>query len=161
MSKIHELDETDIGILSMLMKDAKTPYTDIAKQLYVSSGTIHVRMRKMEEMGLIKGSTLSVNYSELGYDVTAFLGVYLSKSSRYESVANELKKIPEVVGLNYTTGNYSMFVKIICRDTQHLRDVLHEKIQQIEDITRTETFISLQESIDRPLDLSQSMDIEE
>ncbi len=160
MSKIQNLDQIDIGILSQLMKDAKTPYTDIAKQLFVSSGTIHVRMRKMEEMGLIKGSNLSVDYAKLGYDITAFLGVFLSKSSKYETVAEQLKKIPEVVGLNYTTGNYSMFVKIICQDTNHLRDVLHGKIQQIEDITRTETFISLQESIDRPLDLFESMELE-
>ena len=160
MSKLQDLDQIDIGILSQLMKDAKTPYTDIAKKLFVSSGTIHVRMRKMEEMGLIKSSNLSVNYEKLGYDVTAFLGIYLSKSSKYEQVAQQLKEIPEVVGLHYTTGNYSMFVKIICQDTNHLREVLHEKIQQIEDITRTETFISLQESIDRPLDLFESMELE-
>ena len=150
MSKLQELDQIDIGILSQLMKDAKTPYTDIAKQLFVSSGTIHVRMRKMEDMGLIKGSSLNVNYAKLGYDITAFLGVYLSQSSKYEIVAEELRKIPEVVSLHYTTGNYSMFVKIICQDTNHLRDVLSDKIQRIQEITRTETFISLQESIDRP-----------
>ena len=160
MSKLQDLDQIDIGILSQLMKDAKTPYTDIAKQLFVSSGTIHVRMRKMEDMGLIKSSNLNVNYEKLGYDITAFLGIYLSKSSKYESVAEELRGIPEVVGLHYTTGNYSMFVKIICQDTNHLREVLHEKIQQIEDITRTETFISLQESIDRPLDLFESMELD-
>lgn len=159
MAKLQELDHIDIGILSQLMKDAKTPYTDIAKQLFVSSGTIHVRMRKMEELGLIKGSTLNINYSKLGYDITAFLGIYLSKSSKYDEVAEEMRKIPEVVALHYTTGNYSMFVKIICQDTQHLREVLHDKIQQIADITRTETFISLQESIDRPLDLSESMQL--
>ena len=160
MSKLQELDQIDVGILSHLMKDAKTPYTDIAKKLFVSSGTIHVRMRKMEDMGLIKGSTLNVNYAKLGYDITAFLGIYLSKSSKYEVVAEEMSKIPEVVGLHYTTGNYSMFVKIVCQDTNHLRDVLHGKIQQIEDITRTETFISLQESIDRPLDLFESLELE-
>lgn len=157
MSRLKDLDQIDIGILSMLMKDAKTPYTDIAKKLFVSSGTIHVRMRKMEDMGLIKGSSLSIDYSKLGYDITAFLGIYLSKSSQYDIVAEEMKKIPEVVGLHYTTGNYAMFVKIICQDTNHLRTVLHDKIQQIKDITRTETFISLQESIDRPLDLFESL----
>jgi len=160
MLKLQDLDQIDVGILSQLMKDAKTPYTDIAKQLFVSSGTIHVRVRKMEDLGLIKGSTLNVNYSKLGYDITAFLGIYLSRSSKYEVVVEEMKKIPEVVGLHYTTGNYSMFVKIICQDTNHLRDVLHEKIQAISDITRTETFISLQESIDRPLDLFESLELE-
>jgi Lrp/AsnC family transcriptional regulator for asnA, asnC and gidA len=160
MNNLQDLDQIDIGILSQLMKDAKTPYTDIAKKLFVSSGTIHVRMRKMEELGLIRSSNLVVNYEKLGYDITAFLGIFLSKSSKYDIVAKELEKIPEVVSLHYTTGNYSMFVKIICQDTNHLRDVLHEKIQQIEDITRTETFISLQESIDRPLDLFESMELE-
>ena len=104
MSKLQDLDQIDIGILSQLMKDAKTPYTDIAKKLFVSSGTIHVRMRKMEDLGLIKSSNLSVNYEKLGYDITAFLGIYLSKSSKYEAVASELEKIPEVVSLHYTTG---------------------------------------------------------
>lgn len=160
MSKLQELDQIDIGILSQLMKDAKTPYTDIAKQLFVSSGTIHVRMRKMEDLGLIKGSSLNVNYAKLGYDITAFLGVFLSQSSKYEIVAEQLRKIPEVVSLHYTTGNYSMFVKIICQDTNHLRDVLSDKIQRIEEITRTETFISLQESIDRPLDLFESLELD-
>ncbi len=115
MYNLQDLDQIDIGILSQLMKDAKTPYTDIAKKLFVSSGTIHVRMRKMEDMGLIKSSNLVVNYEKLGYDITAFLGIFLSRSSKYDIVAKELEKIPEVVSLHYTTGNYSMFVKIICQ----------------------------------------------
>lgn len=146
-----QLDDIDFKILSLLMQDAKIPYTDIAKQLFVSSGTVHVRMKKMEEMGIIKGFNLHLNYHNLGYDITAFLGIYLSKSSKYEAVAKELEKIPEIVDLHYTTGNYSMFLKLICKDTEHLRKILMEKIQKIEDITRTETFISLQESINRPL----------
>lgn len=145
------LDDIDLKILSILMKDAKTPYTDIAKQLFVSSGTVHVRMKKMEEMGIIKSFNLQLNYHELGYDITAFLGIYLNKSSQYDSVAKKLEEIPEIVDLHYTTGNYSMFLKLICKDTNHLREILMDKIQKIEDITRTETFISLKESINRPL----------
>ena len=147
------LDSTDLKILAFLMKDARMPYTDIAKELFVSSGTVHVRMKKMEEAGIIRSSNLEVNYEKLGYDITAFLGIYLNKSSQYHIVAKELEKIPEVVDLNYTTGNYSMFAKIVCRDTRHLREVLHDKIQKITDITRTETFISLEESIHRPLSI--------
>jgi Lrp/AsnC family transcriptional regulator for asnA, asnC and gidA len=147
----HALDETDLKILSILMKDAKTPYTDIAKELFVSSGTVHVRMKKMEEMGIIRGFNLQLNYHKLGFDVTAFLGIYLSKSSKYDVVVKAFESIPEIVDVHYTTGNYSMFVKVICRDTDHLRRVLMEKIQKIEDITRTETLISLQESISRPI----------
>lgn len=147
----NQLDDIDLKILSILMKDAKTPYTDIAKELFVSSGTVHVRMKKMEEMGIIKSFNLQLNYHLLGYDITAFLGIYLSKSSKYEMVAKKLAEIPEIVDLHYTTGNYSMFLKLICKDTEHLRQILMEKIQKIEEITRTETFISLQESVNRPV----------
>jgi len=157
MSKSNELDDTDLKILSYLMQDARTPFTDIAKNLFVSSGTVHVRMKKMEEAGIIRSSNLQVNYEKLGYDITAFLGIYLNKSSQYHVVAKELENIPEVVDLHYTTGMYSMFAKIVCRDTKHLREVLHDKIQNITDITRTETFISLEESIHRPV----KIDIEE
>lgn len=153
MPEKPELDETDLKILSILMQDAKVPYTDIAKQLFVSAGTVHVRMKKMEELGIIKGFRLELNHQKMGYDVTAFLGIYLNKSSQYDVVAKELVKIPEITEVNYTTGNYSMFAKIVCRDTRHLREVLHDKIQKIGDITRTETFISLEESISRPLNI--------
>lgn len=151
MAKIPEIDDLDKQILSILMHNAKKPYTDIAKQLFVSGGTIHVRMKKLEEAGVVKGYNLAVDYTKLGYDISAFLGIYLDKSSLYENVAAELAKIPEVVAAHYTTGIYSIFAKIVCRDTNHLREVLHDKVQNIAGIQRTETFISLQESIDRPI----------
>lgn len=143
------IDKLDYQILALLMEDAGMPYTEIAKKINVSGGTIHVRMKKLQEMGIVKGATLVINYSKLGYDITAFLGIYLEKSSFYDQAALELQKIPEVVNVHYTTGNYSMFVKIICRDTQHLREVLHDKIQNVTGISRTETIISLQESLNR------------
>lgn len=154
MNKKVEIDDLDKQILSILMKEAKLPYSDLAKQLFVSGGTIHVRMKKLEKLGIVKGASLTVDYKMLGYDVVAFLGIYLDKSSLYDTVAAELSKIPEVVGAHYTTGNYSIFAKIVCRDTDHLRAVLHDKIQSIEGIQRTETFISLDESIDRPIDIT-------
>ena len=153
MSKVHEIDELDKQILSILMRNAKKPYTDIAKQLSVSGGTIHVRMKKLEDAGIVKGYNLEIDHGKLGYDITAFLGIYLDKSSLYDTVAAELRNIPEVVSAHYTTGMYSIFTKIICRDTNHLRDVLHDKIQNIAGIQRTETFISLQESIDREIEV--------
>ncbi len=155
MSKIQEIDEVDKKILSILMKNAKTAYTDIAKKVHVSGGTVHVRMNKLQEMGIVEGASLNVNHERLGYDVCAFLGIYLDKSSMYSEVAEELEAIPEIVAAHYTTGLYSIFAKIICRDTNHLRDVLHDKIQRIKGIQRTETFISLQESINRPIELSE------
>lgn len=153
MAKGTEIDKLDKQILSILMRNSKKAYTDIAKQLYVSGGTIHVRMKKLEDAGIVKGYNLAVDYGKLGYDICALLGIYLDKSSLYDDVALELEKIPEIVAAHYTTGLYNIFAQIICRDTDHLREVLHDKIQKISGIQRTETFISLQESIDRPIDI--------
>ena len=149
MGKNYEIDNVDLKILALLTEDAKIPYTEIAKKVYVSGGTVHVRMRKMEEMGIVKGNTLSMDYSKLGIDVTAFMGIYLERSSLYDKVTEKLKEIPEIVKMHYTTGNYSIFIKIHCRDTRHLREVLHDKIQKVDGIERTETFISLEESLNR------------
>lgn len=153
MPKNYEIDEVDLKILSHLMLDAKTPYTEIAKKVYVSGGTVHVRMKKMEELGVVKGTTLQLDYSKLGFDVTCFLGIYLQKSSLYDTVVDKLREIPEIVKIHYTTGNYNIFIKIHCRDTNHLREVLHDKIQKVDGIDRTETFISLDESMSRPIQL--------
>ena len=117
--------------------------------MFVSGGTVHVRMRKMEEIGIVNGTTLKMDYSKMGYDITAFLGIYLEKSSLYDAVIKRLYNIPEVVKIHYTTGNYNVFIKLHCKDTNHLKDVLHDKIQQIEGIERTETIISLEESLNR------------
>lgn len=152
-SKTIEVDKLDLQILSILINDARTPYTEIGKKLFVSGGTVHVRMKKLERLGIVKKQQLKIHHEKLGYDITAFLGVFLTKSSLYKAVVEELDKIPEVLNVNYTTGSYSMLIKIICRDTNHLRDVLSDKIQKIEGIHRTETLISLEESINRPIHL--------
>lgn len=151
MSKNYEIDNVDLKILNILMEDAKIPYTEVAKRVFVSGGTVHVRMKKLEEMGVVQGTTLKMDYSKLGYDVTCFMGIYLEKSSLYDNVVNKLREVPEVVKVHYTTGNYNIFLKIHCKDTRHLRDVLHDKIQHVEGIERTETFISLEESLNRHL----------
>ena len=135
------------------MKDAKTPYTEIAERIHVSGGTVHGRMRRLTELGVVRGANLSIDHSKLGYDICAFLGIYLDKSSLYDKVAEQLKSIPEIVSAHYTTGLYSIFVKIICRDTNHLREVLHYKIQKIDGIQRTETFIALEETFDRTINI--------
>ncbi len=154
MSRNYEIDNVDLKILNILMEDAKIPYTEVAKRVFVSGGTVHVRMKKLEEMGIVTGTTLKMDYSKLGFDVTCFMGIYLLKSSLYDSVVDNLKKIPEIVKVHYTTGNYSIFIKIHCKDTRHLKDVLHDKIQKVEGIERTETFISLEESLNRHLSFS-------
>ena len=134
MAKNYEIDNTDLKILEILMQDAKRPYTEVAKKVNVSQGTVHVRMNKMEEAGILEKTTLRINYAKLGFDITAFIGIYLEKSALYESVLAKLKGIPEIINIHYTTGNYSMFVKIHCRDTNHLKEVLHDKMQQVDGI---------------------------
>jgi len=148
------LDKLDLQIIQEMMEDAEVSYADLGKKLFVSGGTIHVRIKKLEELGVVKGKKLSVDLKELGYDVIAFIGIYLEKSSLYDSVAKELKKVPQIVRLNYTTGNYSMFAEIVCKDIQQLRYVLHDELQKIKGIERTETFISLEESLVRSVVVS-------
>jgi len=143
------LDKLDLQIIQSMMLDAEISYADLGKQLFVSGGTIHVRIKKLEELGIVRGKRLAVDMKVLGYDVIAFIGIYLEKSSLYDSVADALQKIPQIVRLNYTTGNYSMFAEIVCKDIQQLRFVLHDELQKIKGIERTETFISLEESFSR------------
>ena len=149
MKKILDVDKIDREIMSIMLEDAKTSYADIGQKLFVSGGTVHVRLKKLIDQGVIQGSRLKVDFSKLGFDIIAFLGIYLEKSQMYGDVIKALKEIPEVVSAHYTTGTYSIFAKIMCQDTLHLRDVLSNKIQGIDGIQRTETFISLEESINR------------
>jgi Lrp/AsnC family transcriptional regulator for asnA, asnC and gidA len=143
------IDEIDLKILRILIEDAKVSYGDIGEKVFLSPGAVHTRVKKMESSGIITGSSISVDTKKLGWDIAAFLGIYLEKSEQYDDVAGQLKMIPEIVSINYTTGNYSIFVKLMCRDTAHLRSVLHDKIQKVQGIQRTETFISLEESLSR------------
>ena len=113
-----EIDSLDTKILTILAKDAKLSYAEIGKMLYVSPGTVHVRVKKLTEANLIKAVRAELNYAALGFDITAFLGIYLEKSNMYESVKSELKKIPEVIDAHYTTGNYSIFAKIIISNSK-------------------------------------------
>ncbi len=150
---ISGLDELDFQILDILIKDSRTPFLEIARQCHVSGGTIHVRMNKMQEMAIIKGTKLLIDNSKLGYDVCCFIGIYLDKASHFNDVLNDLKKINEVVELHYTTGEYSIFIKVICKSIANLEYLLMNKIQSIEGIQRTNTFISLSQPIDRNIQL--------
>ncbi|SFV31618.1 Lrp/AsnC ligand binding domain-containing protein [Thermoflavifilum thermophilum] len=157
MASSLNIDKLDLKIINEMMHDAGISYADLGKKLFVSGGTIHVRMKKLQELGVVKGTRLQVDLKKIGYDVTAFVGIYLEKSSLYDSVVKELKRIPEIVRVNYTTGNYSIFAEVVCRDIQQLRRVLHDELQKVKGIERTETFISLEESFSR----SVSIDTEE
>lgn len=143
------LDKLDLQIIEAMMNNAEISYAELGKKLFVSGGTIHVRIKKLQEFNIVKGTRLNVDLKQLGYDITAFVGIYLEKSSMYDNVAEDLKKIPEIIRLNYTTGNYSMFIEIVCKDIAQLRFVLHDELQKIKGIERTETFISLEEGFYR------------
>lgn len=150
------IDKLDLKIIQQLTRDASMSYAEMGKQLFVSAGTIHVRIKKLQEMGVISGMKFQVDLKKLGYDVIAFIGIYLEKSSLYDTVAKDLKKIPEIVRMNYTTGNYSIFAEIVCKDIAQLRTILHDELQKIKGIERTETFISLEESLNRGVTVADS-----
>ncbi len=149
------IDKLDLQIISEMMRNAEISYADLGKKLYVSGGTIHVRMKKLQELGVVKGTKLQVDLKMIGYDVIAFIGIYLEKSSLYDAVAKELRKIPEIVRINYTTGNYSIFAEIVCKDIEQLRRVLHDELQKVKGIERTETFISLEENFNRSINVAE------
>ncbi|MCL6523475.1 MAG: Lrp/AsnC ligand binding domain-containing protein [Thermoflavifilum sp.] len=153
MASSLNIDKLDLKIINEMMNDAGISYADLGKKLFVSGGTIHVRMKKLQELGIVKGTRLQVDLKKIGYDVTAFVGIYLEKSSLYDSVVKELRRIPEIVRVNYTTGNYSIFAEVVCRDIQQLRRVLHDELQKVKGIERTETFISLEESFSRSVQI--------
>ena len=143
------LDKLDLQIIHEMLDNAEISYAELGKKLFVSGGTIHVRIKKLQEGGIVKGTRMNVDMKQLGYDITAFVGIFLEKSSLYDSVAKDLRRIPEITRLNYTTGNYSMFLEIVCKDINQLRFVLHDELQKIKGIERTETFISLEEGFNR------------
>ena len=149
----YQLDELDLQILDLLIKDCRTPYLEIARICHVSGGTIHVRMKKMEELGIIKGTRILLNLPKLGYDVCCFVGIYVDKTSSFDSVFNELSRIKEVVEFHLTTGNYSIFAKVVCRNITDLQDILLNKINTINGIQRTDTIISLDQPIDRNISI--------
>ncbi|MFN9493802.1 MAG: Lrp/AsnC ligand binding domain-containing protein [Sphingobacteriales bacterium] len=149
------MDKLDLQIIQAMMEDAGISYADLGKKLFVSGGTIHVRIKKLQELGVVKGTKLNVDLKQLGYDITAFVGIFLEKSSLYDQVAEDLRKIPEIIRLNYTTGNYSMFLEVVCKDIAQLRFVLHDSLQKIKGIERTETFISLDESFNRNVQVTR------
>ena len=115
------IDKLDLQIIQQLVHDASISYAEIGKKMFVSAGTVHVRIKKLQDAGIITGMKFGVDLKKLGYDVIAFIGIYLEKSSLYDNVAKDLKKIPEIVRLNYTTGNYSIFAEIVCKDIGQLR----------------------------------------
>ncbi len=145
MAKI-KLDEIDHQILDMLIDNTRIPYTDIAKKLLISAGTVHVRVKKMEDAELIQGSSLTLDYVKLGYSFIAYIGIFLEKTHQTKFVLERLEEIPFVTVAHITTGKFSIFCKIRARDTNHAKNIIF-KIDDIDGVSRTETMISMEESI--------------
>ncbi|MDD0824190.1 transcriptional regulator AsnC [Mannheimia sp. AT1] len=147
----YEIDKLDQQILRWLIKDARTPYAEMAKNFGVSAATIHVRVEKMRQAGMIKATKIVVDERKLGYDVCCFIGVILKSAKDYDKVIEKLSAFDEVVEAYYTTGNYSIFIKVMTRTIEELHSVLAGKIQSIDEIQSTETLISLQNPISREI----------
>lgn len=145
----YKMDNLDKSILHALMDNARVPYSELAKKFDVSAGTIHVRVEKMKQANIITGTKVSVNEKNLGYDVCCFIGINLKNAKDYPDTIKRLDALDEVVEAYYTTGNYSIFIKVVTRSIDHLQDVLINKIQAIDAIQSTETLISLQNPINR------------
>jgi len=133
------------------MQDARTPVLEIARQVGISGAAIHQRLRKLEKSKLIAGSKFVINPKVLGYTTMAFVGIYLDKAISNPDAVKQLKKIPEVLECHYTTGNWSILIKILCMDNEHLMHLLNNDIQSISGVSRTETFISLDQQIERQI----------
>lgn len=148
MAKYH-IDQTDQKILSFLVKNARMPFLEIARECGVSGAAIHQRVKRLEANGVITGSRLLVKPQAIGLNICAFISISLSEADKYNVVVAHLKKIPEVVECHFVTGKYALLVKIYCFDNDHLMEILLNTIQKIPYILSTETMIALDEAIDR------------
>lgn len=150
---MDRIDNLDKRILNIVMNNARIPSKDIAVECGVSRAAIHQRIQRLQELNVITGSGYIVDPRMLGYNTCTYIGVKLEKGSLYRDVLIELKKIPEIVECHYTTGPYSMFIKVYARDNSHLMELLNDKIQHIHGVTETETLISLEQSLIRQIQI--------
>ena len=148
-----KLDGIDKKILKMLMENSRRPILEIAKNIGISGAAIHQRLRKLEKQNLIIGSSIKVNTKILGYTTMAFIGIFLDRATNNKTVVNQLKEIKEILECHYTTGDWSVLAKLICKDNEDLMEILTKKIQTIKGVARTETYISLEQQINRQITL--------
>jgi Lrp/AsnC family transcriptional regulator for asnA, asnC and gidA len=151
MKNKSQIDTLDKKILNIISKDARVPFLEVARECGVSGAAIHQRVQKMVKEGVIKGSEFIVDPKRIGFNTCAYIGIFLEKASMFDEVVERLDQIPEIVECHYTTGNYSIFVKIFAHDNSHLKEVLSDKLQALPGIARTETYISLEERFKRHL----------
>ncbi len=150
---VDRIDKLDRKILNIITKNARIASKDVAAVCGVSRAAIHQRIQRLIEMKVITGSGYTVNPKRLGYNTCTYIGVRLEKGSLYREVVKELEKIKEVVECHFTTGPYSMLIKVFAQDNQHLMELLNDRIQHIAGVTETETLISLEQSMNRQIDL--------
>lgn len=150
---MEKIDNLDKKILNIIMNNARIPSKDVAVECGVSRAAIHQRIQRLIEMKIITGSGYNVDPKMLGYNTCTYIGVSIEKGSMYRDVVAQLSEIPEVVECHYTTGPYSMIIKVYAIDNQHLMQLLNDKIQRISGVTETETLISLEQSMFRPISI--------
>lgn len=143
-----KLDKTDLEIISLLQKNAKTPYKEIAKKMKISLGTVHIRLKKLEKLKVIRGFSVDLDFEKLGFNLVVFIGLIIN-GKEHENVVEELLKIDDLIELHHTTGKYHMFAKLICRNPTQLREILINKLNSIKGIEKTETTVSLGELISK------------
>ncbi|MDR1454442.1 MAG: Lrp/AsnC ligand binding domain-containing protein [Tannerella sp.] len=148
---MEKIDKLDRQILSIISKNARMPFKEVAEACGVSRAAIHQRVQRLMDMHVILGSGYHINPKILGYNTCTYIGVKLERGSMYKDVVPELEKIQEIVEINFTTGPYSMMIKLYARDNEHLMELLNGKIQEIPGVTETETLISLCESLKRKI----------
>jgi Lrp/AsnC family transcriptional regulator for asnA, asnC and gidA len=152
MSKA-QIDQIDRKILGYLIRNARMPFLEIARECGISGAAIHQRVKKLDEMGVILGSRLEVDPKTLGFDVCAFIGMRISDPTKHEGTIWQLKDVPEVVECHFITGEYNMMLKVYCLDNEHLMQTLFTKILTINGVLKTETFISLKQAFTRQIDV--------
>lgn len=148
---MEKIDTLDRKILNIIMRNARIPSKDVAVECGVSRAAIHQRIQRLIELNVITGSGYTVNPKVLGYSTCTYIGVTLERGAMYRDVVPEFEKIPEIVECHFTTGPYSMLIKLYARDNEHLMNLLNTRIQMIPGVVGTETLISLDKSIDRQI----------
>ncbi len=149
MQKIEKIDTLDKKILNILSKNARMPFKDVAAECGVSRAAIHQRVQRLIEIGVILGSSFNINPKSLGYTTCTYVGITLERGNMYRDVAQQIAMIPEVVECHYTTGSYTMLIKLYAKDNEQLMELLNDKLQNINGVVSTETLISLEQSIKR------------
>ncbi len=154
-----ELDDLDLNIISALSTDADTSHKELAKRYNVSPGTIHFRVIRMKDHGILGESKMKVNLHSIGLKVTAFVGIYLQNGTKHDFVVGKLQRIREVVRVHTLTGQFSLLAEVVCTDREHLRSVLYDQILHIPGVDRTESMISLQEEFSKDVHVPYFADI--